>query len=172
MSEKREYTMQLLQDQSGRTASVHVTQGGKAVTPPPPEPPKPEEKALDVPVVLFDNMEQGTSYAVGIMMQYYLNNELKSDSVNYTTIGGEVEKTIGIHTIPGGATNIEFVSECETASKALVYIEGGSGLKTPMSVNGQMFPDLKSIRDTFGNGLRLDIVIGGGGTNIPTNEPK
>ena len=40
MSEKREYTLQLLQDQSGRTASVHVTQGGKAVTPPEPEPPK------------------------------------------------------------------------------------------------------------------------------------
>lgn len=46
MSEKREHTLQLLQDQSGRTASVHVTQGGKAVTPPPPEPPKPEEKIV------------------------------------------------------------------------------------------------------------------------------
>ena len=40
MSERREYTLQLLQDQSGRTASVHVTQGAKAVTPPTPEPPK------------------------------------------------------------------------------------------------------------------------------------
>lgn len=40
MSEKREHTLQLLQDQSGRTASVHVTQGGKAVTPPEPEIPK------------------------------------------------------------------------------------------------------------------------------------
>lgn len=40
MSERREYTLQLLQDQSGRTASVHVTQGGKAVTPPEPETPK------------------------------------------------------------------------------------------------------------------------------------
>lgn len=33
MSEKREYTLQLLQDQSGRTQSVHVTQGGKDDTP-------------------------------------------------------------------------------------------------------------------------------------------
>lgn len=40
MSEKREYTLQLLQDQSGRTQSVHVTQGAKAVTPPEPEIPK------------------------------------------------------------------------------------------------------------------------------------
>lgn len=46
MSERRKYTLQLLQDQSGRTASVHVTQRGKAVTPPPPEPPKPEEKIV------------------------------------------------------------------------------------------------------------------------------
>ena len=33
MSEKREHTLQLVQDQSGRTASVHVTQGGKDDTP-------------------------------------------------------------------------------------------------------------------------------------------
>lgn len=46
MSEKREYTLQLLQEQSGRTASVHVTQGGKAVTPPPPEPPKTVDKSV------------------------------------------------------------------------------------------------------------------------------
>ena len=35
MSEKRECTLQFLQDQSGRTESVHITQGGKAVTPTP-----------------------------------------------------------------------------------------------------------------------------------------
>lgn len=46
MSEKREYTLHLLQDQSGRTASVRVKQGGKAVTPPPPEPPKPVDKSV------------------------------------------------------------------------------------------------------------------------------
>lgn len=46
MSEKREYTLQFLQDQSGRTQSVHVTQGGKAVTPPTPEPPKPVDKSV------------------------------------------------------------------------------------------------------------------------------
>jgi hypothetical protein len=45
MSEKREYTLQLVQAESGRTQSVHVTQGAKAVTPPP-EPPKPEEKIV------------------------------------------------------------------------------------------------------------------------------
>lgn len=45
MSKKREYTLQLLQDQSGRTQSVHVTQGGKAVTPPP-EPPKTVDKSV------------------------------------------------------------------------------------------------------------------------------
>lgn len=45
MSEKREYTLQLVQDQSGRTQSVHVTQRGKAVTPPP-EPPKPVDKSV------------------------------------------------------------------------------------------------------------------------------
>ena len=39
MSEKREYTLQILQALSGRTQSVRITQGGKAVTPPP-EPPK------------------------------------------------------------------------------------------------------------------------------------
>lgn len=38
MSEKREYTLQLLQDQSGRTQSVRITQGAKAVTPPEPDP--------------------------------------------------------------------------------------------------------------------------------------
>lgn len=45
MSERREHTLQLLQNQSGRTASVHVTQGGKAVTPPP-EPETPKETGL------------------------------------------------------------------------------------------------------------------------------
>lgn len=46
MSEKREYTLHLVQEGSGRTQSVHVTQGGKAVTPPPPEPPKPVDKSV------------------------------------------------------------------------------------------------------------------------------
>lgn len=46
MSEKREYTLQILQALSGRTQSVRITQGGKAVTPPPPEPPKPVEKVV------------------------------------------------------------------------------------------------------------------------------
>lgn len=171
MSEKREYTLQLVQDQSGRTASVHVTQGAKAVTPPP-KPPKPEEQGMDIPVILFDNRPQGTAYQVGVMTQYYHNNELGSDSVTHNTIGSEVESNIGILSIPGGATQIEFVGECETAAKAKLYLEGGDGLKSPMSVNGKMFPDLKSIRDTFGNGLRIDIVIGGGDNNIPSNDPK
>lgn len=35
MSEKREYTLQILQALSGRTQSVRITQGAKAVTPPP-----------------------------------------------------------------------------------------------------------------------------------------
>lgn len=62
MSKKREYTLQLLQDQSGRTASVHVTQGGKTVTPPP-EPPKPEGvvtfKASPNPIMMeyYDKVE-------------------------------------------------------------------------------------------------------------------
>lgn len=46
MSEKREYTLHLVQDRSGRTATVRATQGGKAVTPPTPPEPKPEEKVV------------------------------------------------------------------------------------------------------------------------------
>lgn len=46
MSEKREYTLQILQALSGRTQSVRITQGGKAVPPPPPEPPKPVDKSV------------------------------------------------------------------------------------------------------------------------------
>lgn len=44
MSEKREYTLQFLQDRSGRTQSVRVTQGGKAVTPPRPPSRSPRRK--------------------------------------------------------------------------------------------------------------------------------
>lgn len=67
MSEKREYTLHLVQDRSGRTATVRATQGGKAVTPPPPEPPKPEEKVVFTaepnPVVLTYYIKDGNMFA-------------------------------------------------------------------------------------------------------------
>lgn len=168
MSKKREYTLQLLQDQSGRTASVHVTQGGKAVTPPPPEPPKPEEKDLTVPVLVFNNVgEQGVT--VGVLVNYY-NDGLQNDIVEETLTGETGSHEIGTLRIPGGSTEIEFVPQGNSRFK--YYFADEQGLQYPMSTNGNMAPDIKSWRDKYGSFFQIHIVVGGGGHDYPTNSPE
>lgn len=167
MSEKREYTLQLLQDQSGRTATVRVTQGGKAVTPPP-EPPKPEEKDLTVPVLVFNNGgEQGVT--VGVLVNYY-NDGLQNNIVEETLTGETGSHEIGTLRIPGGSTEIEFVPQGNSRLK--YYFADEQGLQYPMSINGNMAPDIKSWRDKYGSFFQIHIVGGGGGHDYPTNSPE
>lgn len=168
MSEKRECTLQFLQDQSGRTASVHVTQGGKAVTPPPPEPPKPEEKDLTVPVLVFNNGgEQGVT--VGVLVNYY-NDGLQNNIVEETLTGETGSHEIGTLRIPGGSTEIEFVPQGNSRLK--YYFVDEQGLQYPLSTNGSMAPDIKSWRDKYGSFFQIHIVGGGGGHDYPTNNPE
>lgn len=105
MSEKREYTLQFLQDQSGRTASVHVTQGGKAVTPPPPEPPKPVDKSV------YWTERDGKIYAyvkdphalddLGGSVELYV---YLSATYRLSSVGGAVKDNVQDPVIQGTAT--------------------------------------------------------------------
>lgn len=168
MSEKREYTLHLVQDRSGRTASVHVTQGGQAVTPPPPEPPKPEEKDLTIPVLVFNNGgEHGVT--VGVLVNYY-NDGLQNAIVEETLTGETGSHEIGRLRIPGGSTEIEFVPQGNSRLK--YYFADEQGLQYPMSTNGNMAPDIKSWRDKYGSFFQIHIVGGGGGHDYPTNSPE
>lgn len=106
MSKKREYTLQLLQDQSGRTASVHVTQGGKAVTPPPPEPPKPVALGLRAFYHSVNAHIQDWGWSIGI--SYTLDGKdayvpFDGKLADIPTETGSLEDS---RVIPSGATNI------------------------------------------------------------------
>lgn len=166
MSERREYTLHLVQDQSGRTASVHVTQGGKAVTPPPPEPPKPEEKDLTVPVLVFNNGGE-QNVTVGVLVNYY-NDGLQNDIVEETLTGETGSHEIGRLRIPGGSTVIEFVPR--SASRFEYYFVDEQKVRHPMSET--RLPDIKSWRDKYGSFFKIHIVGGGGGHDYPTNSPE
>lgn len=106
MSEKREYTLQLVQDQSGRTASVHVKQGGKAVTPPPPEPPKPVTIGLRAFYHSVNAHIQDWGWSIGI--SYTLNGKdvsvpFEGKLEDIPTETGSLESS---RVIPTNATNI------------------------------------------------------------------
>lgn len=125
MSEKREYTLHLVQEESGRTATVRATQGGKAVTPPPPEPKKPVTLGLRAFYHRVNAHIQDWGWSIGI--SYTLNGKdvyVPFDG-NLADIPTETRSLEDSRVIPSGATNIVLKNNT-TLPKRCVLLRVGS----------------------------------------------
>lgn len=164
MSEKREYTLHLVQEGSGRTASVHITQGGKAVTPPPPEPPKPEVGLL-IPVVVRDERtpDAYSPTQASLLVTYDeegATGQSQSFSKEITGVNSSEER-IGQINLPPSAQMIELVDTCSSDGPFRAYLEGAGVVRDRIGTNGLSFPTLASLRERYGNDLQVIIVAPG-----------
>ena len=176
MSEKREYTLQFMQDQSGRTASVHVTQGAKAVTPPTPEPPKPVDKSV------YWTERDGKIYAyvkdphalddLGGSVELYV---YLSATYQLSSVGGAVMGTVQDPVIQGTTTSPKVVTSSATKDNPVElctiseydhylpdYYRDDSYDQTGGSDAGMVYYDRESFNDpevkTRDNNISINII--------------
>lgn len=149
MSEKREYTLQLLQDQSGRTASVHVTQGAKA---------EPEKRSVTMGLRAFYHSVsahiQDWGWSIGI--SYTLNG--KEVSVPFDGKLVDIPKETGsLETsvlIPAEATNIVLKNNT-TLPKRCVLLHG----KETTELSETHYADTTEMIATLGENPRISVEI-------------